>query len=179
MKRTFRTIALAACAIVAPMSGFAANQPKPVPAPTPDLGPRPLHSVMDVEVNKYGQVVRIKGGQLSHNATFDTMTIGNALQMWIRRPDQTAVVGLFRVTYDYDPRTHNIARHQWLLSAGGDWGNAQGAANKMIAVAKRETQEAYARMKADEKRRRQESAKHLPNINAALKRAIVSPSPHP
>jgi hypothetical protein len=150
-----------------------------MPMATPNLGDRPLHTVIDVEVNKYGQVVRIHGGQLSHNSFFDTMTVGNALQMWIRHPDQTATAGLFRVSYDYDPRTHNIARHQWLLSAGGKWANDPGAATKMIAVAKRETQEAYARLKAEEKRHQQESAKHLPDINAALKRALATPTPRP
>jgi hypothetical protein len=177
MKPILRTIVLTAWLTAAPALALAANQPKPMP--TPDLGGKPLHTVMDVEVNKYGQVVRIKGGRLSHDSVFDTMTIGNALQMWIRHPDGTAVAGLFRVSYDYDPHTHNIARHQWLVSQGGSWANDPGAATKMIAAAKRETQEAYARLKADEKRRRDESVKHLPDINAALKRALATPTPHP
>jgi hypothetical protein len=136
---------------------------------------------MNVEVNKKGQVVRIKGGQLSHDSVFDTMTIGNALQMWIRHPDGTAVTGLFRVQYDYDPHTHNVSRHISLISAGGNWGNDTGAATKMVTAAERETHAALARMQAQEKRRQAESAKHLPDINAAVKRALASPksSPHP
>ncbi|HLI97693.1 MAG TPA: hypothetical protein VKT72_16605 [Candidatus Baltobacteraceae bacterium] len=179
MKSTLRTIALAMCVIAAPIAALAAGQPKPEPMPTPDLGSKPLHNAIDVEVNKYGQVVRIKGGQLSHDPMFDTMTIGNALQMWIRHPDGTAVAGLFRVSYDYDPHTHNIIRRPGMIYAGGTWASEPGAATKMIAVAKRETQEAYDRLKADEKHREQESAKHLPDINAAVKRALATPTPHP
>lgn len=179
MNPTLRAIALAASLLAVPVAALAANPPKPVPIPTPNLPNRPLHSVIQVEVNKRGQVVRIKGGKLSHDRVFDTMTIGNALQMWIRRPDGTAVTGLFRVNYDYDPRTHNVARHVALISAGGNWGNESGAATKMVDAAKRETREAYERMKAGEKRRRAQSAKHLPDINAAVKRAIASPKRSP
>lgn len=179
-KPTLRAFALAASLLAAPIAVLAGSPPKPVPIPTPNLPNRPLHSIINVEVNKHGQVVRIsKGGQLSHDSVFDTMTIGNALQMWIRHPDGTAEVGLYRVTYDYDPRTHNVARHVALISKGGNWGNDSGAAIKMVDAAKRETREAYERMKADEKRRQAESAKHLPDINAAVKRAVASPKKSP
>jgi hypothetical protein len=153
----------------------------PAPVPTPNLPTRSLHTVIEVEVNDRGQVVRIKGGELSHDSVFDTMTIGNALQMWIRHPDGSATAGLFRVTYDYDPHTHNVARHVALISAGGSWANESGAATKMVQKAQRETRAAYERMKAQEKQREAESAKHLPDINAAVKRALASPtsSPHP
>lgn len=173
-----RALALAAWVLTVPMAAYAA-QPTPAPFPTPNLPAKPLHSSIDVEVNKRGQVVRVKGGQLSHDSVFDTMTIGNALQMWIRRPDGSAVVGLFRVTYDYDPHTHNVSRQIALVSRGGNWGNDSGAATKMIDAAKRETREAYARIQAQEKKRQAESAKHLPDINAAVKRAIASPKSSP
>lgn len=179
MKNSARAIALACSVLAAPLATMAANPPKPVPIPTPKLPTRALHSVMLVEVNKRGQVVRIKGGQLSHDSVFDTMTIGNALQMWIRRPDGSAETGLFRVTYDYDPRKHNVARHVALVRAGGNWGNQPGAAITMVEAAKRETRAAYQRLQAQEKRRRAESAKHLPDIHAAIKRALATPSPHP
>lgn len=178
-KPTLRTIALACALLAAPLAALAANPPTPAPFPTPNLPNRPLHSAVEVEVNKRGQVVRIKGGQLSHDSVFDTMTIGNALQMWIRRPDGSAVVGLFRVNYDYDPHTHNVARHIALISEGGEWGNESGAATKMVNAAKRETLEAYQRIQAAEKRRQADSAKHLPDINAAVKRAVASPTHSP
>jgi hypothetical protein len=170
---------LLAAMLAVPIAALAAPQPKPVPFPTPNLPAHALHSAIDVEVNGKGQVVRIKGGQLSHDSVFDTMTIGNALQMWIRRPDGSALVGLYRVKYDYDPRTHNVARHVDLISAGGNWGNEMGAATRMVAAAKKETQEAYARMQAQEKHRQAESAKHLPDIKAAVKRALAKPTPTP
>lgn len=180
MKKSLaRACVLAAAAFAAPLLTLAAPQPKPAPFPTPNLPNRALHSAIEVEVNAKGQVVRIKGGELSHDSAFDTMTIGNALQMWIRRPDGSAVVGVYRVNYDYDPRTHNVARHIALVSAGGNWGNDMGAATRMVGAAKKETQAAYARIQAQEKQRREESAKHLPDINAAVKRALAKPTPSP
>ncbi|HET6896126.1 MAG TPA: hypothetical protein VFH72_12155 [Candidatus Baltobacteraceae bacterium] len=179
-KSLARTCALAIAVLSAPAAALAGGQPKPIAIPTPNLPSRPLHSTIMVEVNKRGQVVRIaKGGTLSHDAVFDTMTIGNALQMWIRRPDGSAAVGLFRVNYDYDPHTHNVSRHISLVSSGGNWGNAPGAATRMVDAAKRETKEAYERMKADEKRRQAQSASHLPDINAAVKRALAKPTSSP
>lgn len=178
LKPTLRTIALAALVIATPLAGLAAT-PKPVPIPTPNLPNKPLHSAIIVEVNKKGQIVRVKGGTLSHDSVFDTMTIGNALQMWIRRPDGSAIAGLFRVNYDYDPHTHNVQRHVALMARGGAWANEPGAATRMIQTAQRETREAYARMQADEKRRQAQSAKHLPDINAAVKRALAKPTPQP
>jgi hypothetical protein len=180
MKKSLaRAFVLVAAVLTAPLAAPAANQPKPVPVPTPNLPTHPLHSTIDVEVNKKGQVVRIKGGHLSHDSVFDTLTIGNALQMWIRHPDGTAEVGLYRVTYDYDPHTHNVARHIAIVSRGGGWANELGAATKMMNDAQRETRAAYERMKAAEKQRQAESAKHLPDINAAVKRAVAKPTPTP
>lgn len=178
---TLRALALSASILAAPAAAFGATQPSPAPFPTPNLPNKALHSTIDVEVNKKGQVVRIKGGQLSHDSVFDTMTIGNALQMWIRHPDGTAETGVFRVAYDYDPHTHNVSRHVALVSAGGPWANDSGAATKMVDVARRETKAVYQQMQAQEKARQAESLKHLPDINAAVKRAVALPkhSPHP
>jgi hypothetical protein len=180
MKKSLaRALALAAALLVLPLAALAASTSAPAPVPTPKLPDRALHSVIIVEVNKRGQVVRIKGGELSHDSVFDTMTIGNALQMWIRHPDGSASVGLFRVNYDYDPHTHNVARHVSLISLGGNWGNDSGAATKMVDAATRETRAAYERLQADERRRQAQSAKHLPDINAAVKRALASPKSSP
>lgn len=182
MKPILRTIAFAVCALAIPLTGRAAT-PKPMPIPTPDLPNKPLHSIMIVEVNKKGQVVHVAGGELSHNEVFDTMTIGNALQMWIRHPDGSAQTGLFRVNYDYDPRTHNVQRRIALIKTGGNWANQPGAATRMVQTAQLEARKAYTRMRAAEqaadKRRQEESAKHLPDINAAVKRALATPSPRP
>lgn len=180
MKKSLaRALAFASALLTLPLGALAASTQALPPMPTPKLPARALHSSIIVEVNKRGQVVRIKGGELSHDSVFDTMTIGNALQMWIRRPDGSAVVGLFRVNYDYDPHTHNVARHVVFVSAGGDWGNDSGAATKMVNAANRETREAYEKLQADERRREAQSAKHLPDINAAVKRALASPTSSP
>jgi hypothetical protein len=180
MKKSLaHALGFAAALLALPLGAFAASTAAPVPIPTPKLPARALHSSIIVEVNKRGQVVRIKGGELSHDSVFDTMTIGNALQMWIRRPDGSATVGLFRVNYDYDPHTHNVGRHVELISAGGSWGNDSGAATKMVNAATSETRAAYERLQADERRRQAESAKHLPDINAAVKRALASPTSSP
>lgn len=39
---------------------------------------------------------------------FNAWTYGNVLQMWIRHPDGTAEVGIYKVTYDYDPATKKL-----------------------------------------------------------------------
>jgi hypothetical protein len=140
---------------------------------------KPLHVQLLVEVNKRGQVVRVDHGTLSGDRSFDTMTLGNAMQMWIRRPDGTAQTGLYSVTYDYNPRTHNLDRVPTLVKPGGNWANRPGAATLIIQEARRQVQEAAARLKAEQQKQREESAKHLPDINAAVKRAMASPTPKP
>jgi hypothetical protein len=176
---TLRVAALALCVLAVPVATVAAATPKPIPIPSPNLPKKALHSQMIVEVNKRGQVVRIKGGTLSHDAVFDTLTIGNALQMWIRKPNGSAQTGVYSVDYDYNPKTHNVSRRIALVSAGGNWANDSGAALKMVDAARRETAAAKARLEAEERQQQQNSAKHLPDINAALKRSLKSPTPSP
>ncbi len=156
--------------------------------PTPKLPTKALHVDLQVEVNKLGQVVKVLHGNLSGNVPFDTMVMGNALQMWIR--DQhgktvTAIVGLYRVNYDYDPRKHSVKRGIGLIKRGGSWTNETGAANKMIADAKRQAQaaqEALARLRAEQRKKQDEQSKNLPDINGILKQSgtkpSASPSPH-
>ena len=98
--------------------------PHPVALPSPHLPTHPLHAEYVVEVNKKGQVVKVKSGAVTNVPAFNTETYGNALQMWIRKPDGSATVGLFKVTYDYDPKTHLVKRNVSLVSAGGRWGDA-------------------------------------------------------
>jgi hypothetical protein len=101
----------------------------------------PLHSEFVVEVNAKGQVVRVKSAKASSDPFFNTQTNGNVLQMWIRHPDGSAEVGLYRVTYDYDPKTKKVSRNIAIVSRGGDWGNEPGAATVMVETAQREYEE--------------------------------------
>ena len=65
-----------------------------------------MHTEFVVEVNAKGQVVRVKSAKAygDQDPFFNTQTNGNVLQMWIRHPDGSAEVGLYRVNYDYDPQ---------------------------------------------------------------------------
>ncbi|HEX5274691.1 MAG TPA: hypothetical protein VFW34_05390 [Candidatus Rubrimentiphilum sp.] len=176
--------ALAAALLVLPLAAAAA--PKPAPVPSPKLPSKPLHAQLQVEVNKLGQVVRVLHGNLSGDAPFDTMAMGNALQMWIREQHGktiTAVVGLYKVDYDYNPKTQKVRRTFALFKRGGSWANEQGAAIKIMSDAKKEAQAtaaALAKLKADQQKKNAENP-NLPDINAALRRsrATPSPSPHP
>ncbi|MFN2448582.1 MAG: hypothetical protein ABR508_02145 [Candidatus Baltobacteraceae bacterium] len=156
----------------------ASPAPAPFAAP-PALPSKPLHARYSVEVNRLGQVVRVEHGTLSGNQAFDTMTLGNAMQMWIRRANGTATAGLYAVRYDYDARTKKLLRVPSLISAGGTWAGKPGAATLIVKEAKRQTIEAYTRLRAEQQKADRERAKHLPDINAAVKRAVASPSPKP
>ena len=120
-----------------------------------------LHTEYVVEVNKLGQVVRVTSGKVSRDNRFNLQTYGNAMQMWIRHPNGTADVGLYRVTYDYDPRTHTVRRGVALVKLGGAWGNAEGAAARMVDVARRQAEDAA-------------SGKNLPPLDT-----IIRPTPSP
>jgi len=166
---------MATAAICAP--AVADTSPKPsasphtITVPPPHPPPVPLHAEYVVEVNKRGQVVAIKSGKGTKYPTFNAQTYGNALQMWIRKADGTAVVGLFKVTYDYNPKTHAVARKISLISTGGTWGDREGAANVMIDTAKKEATAAA----------KQQQAQHakLPSLNSITGAKTPSPSPVP
>jgi hypothetical protein len=145
----------------------------PAPLPKPVLPKIPMHTEFIVEVNAKGQVVRVRSGKSAKECTkqtqgqclfFNAQTYGNVLQMWIRHPDGTAEVGLYKVTYDYDPKTHGVRRNVAIVSHGGNWGNKPGAATDMMDKAQAEAK-AWA-----EKQKQQNSS--LPDLNK-----IVSPSP--
>lgn len=127
-----------------------------------------LHSEVVVEVNKKGQVVRVKSTKPSKLRSFNIQTYGNALQMWIRKPDGTATVGLYRVIYDYSPKSQDVTRRVSLVSAGGNWGNDEGAANVMMDLAKKQAAAAH--------KAQQESSSKLPSLNEIRG---ASPSPRP
>jgi hypothetical protein len=143
-KLTLRHLLVAAFAAVlagTSLSAGAATPPPHAAAPSITLPSTPLHTEIVVEVNKKGQVVRVKSTKLCKTQWFNLKTIGNALQMWIRKPDGSAQVGLYRVTYDYNPKTKDVARRIALVSAGGNWADRPGAANVMIENAHKQALE--------------------------------------
>jgi hypothetical protein len=121
----------------------------------------PLHTEFVVEVNHLGQVVRVNSAKGCKDYFFNAQTYGNVLQMWIRHPNGTADVGLYRVTYDYNPHTRTVTRHVAIVRRGGNWGNAQGAANQMVDQARRENEAA--------------SGRNLPSLRSIF----GTPTPHP
>lgn len=179
MKRIL-TAAFALALVLAPLGAPAATAPakKPAALPTPNVPKVPLHTEFNVEVNKLGQVVLVKSGKSSKDLSFNAKTYGNVLQMWIRRPDGSAVVGMYRVSYDYNPQTRVIHRNVAILSRGGKWANAKGAATDMMDIAKREYVQGLKRQQ-----QQQNAAKNLPDIQGIVKRDVhqtkPSPSPHP
>jgi hypothetical protein len=170
-------IAFAAIVAAAGTPAGAATTPAPsssphrVAIPPPPFPKEKLHAEYVVEVNKKGQVVRIKSGKGTKYGTFNAQTYGNALQMWIRKPDGSAEVGLYRVTYDYDPKTHHVDRKISLVSKGGTWANSEGAADVMIDTAKREAAAAA--------KQQQEQRAKLPSLNQITGKKTPSPSPAP
>lgn len=178
-------MALALAFLLAPMAAVAASSPSPAPSskpivrPTPNYPKKALHAQLQVEVNNKGQVVRVLHGDMSGDKNFDTMVLGNAMQMWIRHPDGTAQVGLYRVIYDYDPQTHNVSRTPSLIKAGGNWANSPGAATQIMKEAQREAQAYEKKARAEQSAKEKANAKNLPDINAAVKRSLSSPSPSP
>lgn len=126
----------------------------------------PLHTEFIVEVNKKGQVVKSKASKLSKVDTFNLQTYGNTLQMWIRKPDGSADVGTFRVSFDYDPKTKKVSRNITLVSLGGNWGDEEGAASYMIDLAQKQLEEAV--------KKQQQQNESLPSLNQIRGR---SPAP--
>jgi hypothetical protein len=137
------TVAVLAASVAA---GAATPAPQPSAAQRVDvqkLQPkaifpkRALHTELVVEINKLGQVARVKSIVPSHDPQFDAHTYGNALQAFIRTPDGQVIVGTYRLIYDYDPKTLRIRRDVALVKAGGVNPNAKGAANDMMEIARR------------------------------------------
>jgi hypothetical protein len=169
------TIFFAACAPAIALSASPSPRPAapnavPTTLPTPNMPNFPIHTEFVVEVNKMGQVVRVKSGVQSKVPMFNAWTYGNVLQMWIRHPDGTAVVGLFKVTYDYDPKTKKVTRMPSLISAGGTWGDEEGAANQMIDIARKEA--------AEHQKQAQAAASSLPSLQEIRGQSPI-PSPTP
>jgi hypothetical protein len=136
-----------------------------VPATAPKA---PAHTEYLVEVNKKGQVVKIVSGKFSKDYYFNEHTFGNVNQMWIRHPDMTAEVGLYRVTFDFDPkRPKELPRRVELVKPGGDWGDKEGLANVIVKDANAQT--------AAWEKYLQEQNKNLPSYE----QIVGSPTPSP
>jgi hypothetical protein len=150
---------------------FAATIAAATPPPLPQPPKVPLHTEFVVEVNAKGQVVRVKTAKASSDQLFNTQTNGNVLQMWIRHPDGSAEVGLYRVSYDYDPKTQKISRNISIVSRGGDWGNQPGAATVMVDTAKREYEQ--------EQQEQLQQRENLPPLESIIGGTPTpSPTPH-
>lgn len=169
MRAPILALALSAAFVLPAVA--ATTHPKATPTaraltPHPMLPNVPLHAEFTVEVNAKGQVVRVKTakGTGGRYPFFNAQVYGNVLQMWIRHPDGRAEVGIYRVTYDYDPKTRKVRRAVALVQSGGDWGNKKGAATMMMETADRE-----ARASA------QAQGKNLPPLNAIID---STPAPH-
>jgi hypothetical protein len=106
-----------------------------------------LHTEYEVAVNKLGQVTGAHAKVQSKDPNFNLQTYGNALQAFIRTDDGHAISGLYRLTYDYDPKTHRIGRTVALIHPGGVNADAEGAADAMIDTAKKEAAAAAAKAK--------------------------------
>ena len=131
--------------------GSAALAATPAPSGTPGqridvikaqpkaLAPKKvLHAEYTVEINKLGQVARVRTVKPSHDQAFDAKTYGNVLQTFIRTADGQVILGTYRMTYDYDPRTMRVRRAEpQLLSRGGVDPNAKGAVDDMLEIARR------------------------------------------
>lgn len=176
-----RAAMLALAFLAVPLATVAAPTPGPHPIvlPTPAYPKKALRVRLQVEVNNRGQVVRVLHGDLSGDRPFDTMALGNAMQMWIRHPDGSAQAGLYRVTYDFDPHTRNVTRVPALIKPGGSWANAPGAATLIMKDAQHQAMLLEKRLRAEQQAKQKAEAKNLPDINAAVKRAMPSPTPHP
>jgi hypothetical protein len=187
---TVRIVVLTLAAFLAAgATTFAASpSPAPRPASTPariDIGkitpkwvfPKvKLHTEFVVEVNKLGQVTRVRSGKSCPNPTFNAQTYGNALQTFIRTPDGQAVSGLFRLTYDYNPQTQRVHREVALIQVGGVDANAEGAAVEMLRLAAKQHPSPHGDKQAAA------SAPHpAPTVNAArlpdLPQVMQTPRP--
>ena len=78
-----------------------------------------VHSTFVIEVNGKGQVSRVRSRVTSGDRRFDGMTYGNVVQTFVRKPDGSAVPGVYRMTYAFDPKTKNVRRTVVLIAAGG------------------------------------------------------------
>jgi hypothetical protein len=131
-------------ALFAAFAALALIAAAPAAPPKPVLPKVPLHTEFVVSVNKLGQVTNVLSGKLSKDRGYNVQTYGNAQQVFIRTPDDHALAGRYRLSYDYDPKTLRIHRGVTLLRAGGVDPNAEGLALKMLDDARKHDLQAAA-----------------------------------
>ena len=136
MSRPWAFALFAVLSALASAPARTAASPTP-PAAQPRLPSAAEHTEYVVEVNKKGQVTRVRSGKSSRDTAFNAMTYGNALQVYVRTPDGRAISGTYRLTYDYDPKTRDVRRTVGLIHAGGVDPNALGAVDEMAAINRR------------------------------------------
>ncbi len=123
--------ALAEVALAAP-----ATQQHPIQF-APHTPATAVHTEFMVEINRKGQVTRVRSGKSCPDLAFNAMTYGNALQAFIRTQDGRAIPGTYRLSYDFDPKTKIVHRSVQLVKAGGVDPNRISAVDEMAAIAKR------------------------------------------
>ncbi len=128
------------------------------------------HTEYMVDVNKLGQVTRVRSQRASDSATFNAQTYGNALQTFIRTPDGHVVLGVYRLTYDYDPKTERVRRDVSLVHQGGVNPDAKGAAASLMQAAQRQPTPAPHPLASVDPR-------NLPELKSVIE-PTPEPSPH-
>lgn len=124
-------------ALVVALAAFAAPGFAYARAAAPPLPRTPQHTEYVVEVNAKGQVSRVRSGKSAPDRAYDTMTLGNALQAYIRTTDGKAIAGIYRLNYDYDPRSKRVRRTVRLVRSGGVDPKELGAVEQMAQLARR------------------------------------------
>jgi hypothetical protein len=133
-------VALAGFAAIACVAEVCAPAVAVAPTPVrphafvPHTPSTPVHTEFVVEVNRKGQVTRVRSGKSCPDLTFNAMTYGNALQAYIRTPDGRAISGLYRLAYDYNPKNKHVTRTVALLHAGGVDPDRLGAVDEMAIL---------------------------------------------
>ncbi len=114
-----------------------------------------MHADYEVEVNKLGQVTKVRSAHDTKDLQFNALTYGNVLQMAIRTEDgMHAVVGVYQVDYDFNPATKSVKRSMKLLSEGGVDPEARGAVYALQDLEKSSNARADAAAKAAAARKR-------------------------
>lgn len=90
-----------------------------------------MHTAFVIEVNGKGQVTRVRSRVSSGDRRYDGMTYGNVVQTFVRKPDGSAIPGVYRMTYAFDPKTKNIRRTVVLIAAGGVDPRAESLVDRM------------------------------------------------
>lgn len=165
-----RALAFIALAVAAPCLPVGAQTPAPRP-PVKVVTPKvPLHAEVFVNTNKLGQVSHVVSIKPSADKGFNTQAFGNASQAYIRKPSGEAIAGLYRLSYDYDPKTQKVRRSVDLVKTGGVDPNAPGIVT-LRQHSLDEAQKQHAQEQAQAQPQAQPSVK-LPDFDK-----IIAPTP--